>query len=94
VTEPSYLAAIQESQESYGTGAADYAEPGKPPAELDPLSRAMPAALAEVVRVADRGPVADLEAGRSQTLDAGLARSRHIWRTWGRPRSALICPRR
>ena len=60
VTEPSYLAAIQES---YDTVAADYAELVKSPAELDPLSRAMLAAFAEVVRVADRGPVADLGCG-------------------------------
>lgn len=60
MTEPSYLAAIQES---YDTVAADYAELVKSPAELDPLSRAMLAAFAEVVRVADRGPVADLGCG-------------------------------
>ncbi|MFD9393953.1 class I SAM-dependent methyltransferase [Streptomyces sp. NPDC060000] len=58
--EPSYLAAIQES---YDTVAADYAERVKSPAELDPLSRAMLAAFAETVRVAGRGPVADLGCG-------------------------------
>lgn len=60
VTELSYLAAIQES---YDTVAADYAELVKSPAELDPLSRAMLIAFAEDVRVAGRGPVADLGCG-------------------------------
>jgi SAM-dependent methyltransferase len=57
---PSYLAAVRES---YDTAAADHAQLVKEPAELDPLSRAMPAVFAEVVRVADRGPVADLGCG-------------------------------
>ncbi|WP_431040982.1 class I SAM-dependent methyltransferase [Streptomyces sp. P1-3] len=60
MTEPSYLAAVRES---YDTVAADYAQRVKSPAELDPLSRAMLAAFAEVVRAADRGPVADLGCG-------------------------------
>ncbi|MDX3853306.1 class I SAM-dependent methyltransferase [Streptomyces sp. AK02-01A] len=60
MTEPSYLAAVQES---YDAVAADYAELVKSPGELDPLSRAMLAAFAEVVRVADRGPVAGLGCG-------------------------------
>ncbi|MFJ9033788.1 class I SAM-dependent methyltransferase [Streptomyces sp. NPDC102274] len=60
MTEPSYLAAVRES---YDTVAADYAELVKTPAELDPLSRAMLAAFAEVVRAAGRGPVADLGCG-------------------------------
>ncbi|MER5598418.1 class I SAM-dependent methyltransferase [Streptomyces sp. NPDC002265] len=60
MTEPSYLAAVRES---YDTVAADYAQLVKKPAELDPLSRAMLAAFAEVVRAADRGPVADLGCG-------------------------------
>lgn len=60
VAEPSYLAAVRES---YDTVAADYAERVKSPAELDPLSRAMLASFAEVVRQADLGPVADLGCG-------------------------------
>jgi SAM-dependent methyltransferase len=60
VTEPSYLAAVRES---YDTVAADYVERVKTPAELDPLSRAMLASFAEVVRKADLGPVADLGCG-------------------------------
>ncbi|MET8962217.1 class I SAM-dependent methyltransferase [Streptomyces sp. NPDC004074] len=58
--EPTYLAAVRES---YDTVAAAYVERVKSPAELDPLSRAMLAAFAEVVRTADRGPVADLGCG-------------------------------
>ncbi|MEU5714935.1 class I SAM-dependent methyltransferase [Streptomyces sp. NPDC020403] len=60
MTEPSYLAAVRES---YDTVAAAYAKRVKSPAELDPLSRAMLATFAEVVRAADRGPVADLGCG-------------------------------
>ncbi|MFE2492704.1 class I SAM-dependent methyltransferase [Streptomyces scopuliridis] len=60
MTEPSYLAAVRES---YDTVAADYTKRVKTPAELDPLSRAMLAAFAEVARTADRGPVADLGCG-------------------------------
>ena len=60
VTEPAYLAAVRES---YDTVAADYAKLVKTPAELDPLSRAMLAAFAELVRETDRGPVADLGCG-------------------------------
>ncbi|MFE2580665.1 class I SAM-dependent methyltransferase [Streptomyces sp. NPDC059378] len=60
MTEPSYLAAVRES---YDTVAADYAQLAKNPAELDPLSRAMLAAFAEVVQAAERGPVADLGCG-------------------------------
>src|SRR6266545_204724 len=60
VTEPSFLAAVRES---YDTVAADYLELIKSPAELDPLSRAMLAAFAEVTRDAGRGPVADLGCG-------------------------------
>lgn len=60
VTEPSYLAAVRES---YDTVAADYAQLVMSPAELDPLSRSMLAVFAEVVRSADRGPVADLGCG-------------------------------
>ncbi|MGW3108050.1 class I SAM-dependent methyltransferase [Streptomyces sp. NPDC001100] len=60
MTEPSCIAAIRES---YDTVAADYVQLDKSPAELDPLSRAMPAAFAETVRAAGPGPVADLGCG-------------------------------
>ncbi|MFH8842054.1 class I SAM-dependent methyltransferase [Streptomyces sp. NPDC017868] len=60
MAEPSFLTAVRES---YDTVAADYVERVPPPAETDPLSRAMPAAFAELVRTADRGPVADLGCG-------------------------------
>jgi len=56
VIEPAYLAAVRES---YDTVAADYVRqvPDKP----DPLSLAMMAAFADLVR--DHGPVADLGCG-------------------------------
>ncbi|MFF3905132.1 class I SAM-dependent methyltransferase [Streptomyces sp. NPDC001848] len=60
MTEPSYLAAVRES---YDTVAADYVARVKNPADLDPLSRAILAAFAEVVRDAELGPVADLGCG-------------------------------
>lgn len=60
MTELSYLAAVRKS---YDTVAADYFAQVKSPAELDPLSRAMLAAFAEVVREEGRGPVADLGCG-------------------------------
>ena len=60
VTEPSYLAAIRES---YDTVAAAYLTVVKRPTELDPLSRALLTAFAEVVRTDDLGPVADLGCG-------------------------------
>lgn len=60
VTEPTYLAAVRTS---YDTVAADYARRVKSPAELDPLSRAMLAAFAELVRAAGPGPVADVGCG-------------------------------
>jgi SAM-dependent methyltransferase len=60
VTESSYLAAVRES---YDTVAAAYTARVKTPAELDPLSRSMLAAFAELVRADDRGPVADLGCG-------------------------------
>ncbi|MFF2959906.1 class I SAM-dependent methyltransferase [Streptomyces sp. NPDC057963] len=60
MTEPAYLAAVRES---YDTVAADYAARVPTPAELDPLSRAMLAAFAEIVETSDRGPVADLGCG-------------------------------
>ncbi|MGA5896807.1 class I SAM-dependent methyltransferase [Streptomyces venetus] len=58
MTEPSHVTAVRES---YDTVAADYARLVKEPAELDPVSRAMLAAFAELVR--PRGPVADLGCG-------------------------------
>ncbi|MGW1892803.1 hypothetical protein ACWCP6_21570 [Streptomyces sp. NPDC002004] len=45
MTEPSHLTAVRES---YDTVAVDYAARVKSPAELDPLSRAMPAVFAEM----------------------------------------------
>ncbi|MBD0839850.1 MULTISPECIES: class I SAM-dependent methyltransferase [unclassified Streptomyces] len=60
MTEPSYLAAVRES---YDTVAYDYAKLVKPPSELDPLSRSMLAAFAELVRASGRGPVADVGCG-------------------------------
>ncbi|MFE9722514.1 class I SAM-dependent methyltransferase [Streptomyces sp. NPDC005794] len=74
MTESSYLAAVRES---YDTVAADYAAVVKPPADLDPLSRAMLATFAELVRTAGRGPVADLGCGpgkvTSHLADLGLS---------------------
>jgi SAM-dependent methyltransferase len=52
MTEPSFL-----------TVAADYVERVPLPTEMDPLSRAMLAGFAELVRTADLGPVADLGCG-------------------------------
>ncbi|MER6154610.1 class I SAM-dependent methyltransferase [Streptomyces sp. NPDC001868] len=60
MAEPSFLTAVRES---YDTIAADYVERVPPPAELDPLSRAMLAGFAELVRTAGLGPVADLGCG-------------------------------
>lgn len=60
MTEPSHLTAVRES---YDTVAADYARLVKQPAELDPVSRAMLAAFAELVRPPHPGPVADLGCG-------------------------------
>ncbi|MEU6914854.1 class I SAM-dependent DNA methyltransferase [Streptomyces olindensis] len=58
MSEPPHLAAIRES---YDAVAADYARRVKEPAELDPVSRAMLGAFADLVRT--RGPVADLGCG-------------------------------
>ncbi|GGX24267.1 class I SAM-dependent methyltransferase [Streptomyces lomondensis] len=58
MTEPPHLSAVRAS---YDAVAADYARRVKEPAELDPVSRAMLAAFADLVR--DRGPVADLGCG-------------------------------
>jgi hypothetical protein len=83
VSEPSYLAAVRQS---YDTVATDYVARIRTPAELDPLSRAMLAAFAELVRGADRGPVADLGCGPGQQhrpvrgLRAAASRSASRWR--------------
>ncbi|MYT73539.1 MULTISPECIES: class I SAM-dependent methyltransferase [unclassified Streptomyces] len=60
MTEPSFLTAVRKS---YDTVAADYVERVPPPAEMDPLSRAMLAGFAEMVRTAGPGEVADLGCG-------------------------------
>ncbi len=60
MTEPSYLAAVRES---YDTVADDYAALVKSPSALDPLSRSMLTAFAELVRASGRGPVADVGCG-------------------------------
>ncbi|MFC9591206.1 class I SAM-dependent DNA methyltransferase [Streptomyces sp. NPDC056944] len=60
MAEPSFLTAVRAS---YDTVAADYAARVPAPAELDPLSRAMLSAFAELVRTAGVGPVADLGCG-------------------------------
>jgi len=69
MTEPSCLAAVRQS---YDNVAAGYVERVMTPAEMDPLSRAMLAAFAELVRVAGRGPAADLGCGPGR-LTAQLA---------------------
>ncbi|MET9814357.1 MULTISPECIES: class I SAM-dependent methyltransferase [unclassified Streptomyces] len=58
MSEPPHLASIRES---YDAVAADYARRVKEPAELDPVSRAMLGAFADLVR--SRGPIADLGCG-------------------------------
>jgi SAM-dependent methyltransferase len=60
MTEPSHLAAIRESYDTVATG---YVERVPEPDAMAPLERAMLAAFAELVRAADRGPVADLGCG-------------------------------
>ncbi|MGV4986809.1 class I SAM-dependent methyltransferase [Streptomyces sp. NRAIS4] len=60
MAEPSFLTAVRES---YDTIAVDYVERVPPPAEMDPLSRAMLAGFAELVRAAGLGPAADLGCG-------------------------------
>jgi SAM-dependent methyltransferase len=60
VTEPAFLAAIRRS---YDTVADSYVERIPPPADMDPLGRAMLAAFVEIVQAADCGPVADLGCG-------------------------------
>ncbi|SEB30950.1 hypothetical protein SAMN04490356_0325 [Streptomyces melanosporofaciens] len=60
MAEPSYPTAVPES---YDAVAADYVERAPPPAAMDPLSRAILAGFAELVRTAGLGPVADRDAG-------------------------------
>jgi SAM-dependent methyltransferase len=60
MAETGYLAAIRES---YDTVAADYARLVPKPDAMDPVSRSMLAAFAELVRAAGLGPVADLGCG-------------------------------
>ncbi|MFJ2190158.1 class I SAM-dependent methyltransferase [Kitasatospora sp. NPDC087861] len=60
MTEHAHLAAVRES---YDTVAADYLRLVVPPEGMDPVSRAMLAAFAELVRGAGGGPVADLGCG-------------------------------
>ncbi|MGW5332776.1 class I SAM-dependent methyltransferase [Streptomyces bauhiniae] len=60
MAEPSFLSAVRES---YDTVAVAYVERVPPPTALDPVSRAMLAGFAELVRTAGLGPVADLGCG-------------------------------
>lgn len=60
MAEPRYLSAVRES---YDTVATAYVERVPAPEAMAPLERAMLAAFAELVRAADRGPVADLGCG-------------------------------
>ncbi|MET8630658.1 class I SAM-dependent methyltransferase [Kitasatospora sp. NPDC004669] len=60
MTEPAHLAAVRES---YDTVAADYLRLVVPPEGMDPVSRAMLAAFAELVRESGGGEVADLGCG-------------------------------
>ncbi|MFJ8626096.1 class I SAM-dependent methyltransferase [Kitasatospora sp. NPDC093550] len=74
MTEPAHLAAVRESSD---TVAADYLHRVVPPEGMDPVSRAMLAAFAELVRAAGGGPVADLGCGpgRVTAYLAGLGLS-------------------
>ncbi|WP_224282216.1 methyltransferase domain-containing protein [Streptomyces sp. LS1784] len=60
MTEPAHLAAVREA---YDTVAADYLRLVVPPEGMDPVSRAMLAAFAELVRESGGGEVADLGCG-------------------------------
>ncbi|MBD0672470.1 class I SAM-dependent methyltransferase [Streptomyces sp. CBMA156] len=60
MTEPAHLAAVRAS---YDTVAADYLRLVVPPEGMDPVSRAMIAAFAELVRESGGGEVADLGCG-------------------------------
>ncbi|WP_274030730.1 class I SAM-dependent methyltransferase [Streptomyces sp. MMBL 11-1] len=58
---PAHLEPIRQSYDA--VAAADYARSVKDPGELDPLSRAVLAAFAELVTTADLGPTADVGCG-------------------------------
>ncbi|MFD4657321.1 class I SAM-dependent methyltransferase [Kitasatospora sp. NPDC058444] len=60
MTEPAHLAAVRAA---YDTVAADYLRLVVPPEGMDPVSRAMLAAFAELVRETGGGEVADLGCG-------------------------------
>ncbi|MFJ6772509.1 class I SAM-dependent methyltransferase [Kitasatospora sp. NPDC091257] len=60
MTDPAHLAAVRES---YDTVAADYLRLVVPPEGMDPVSRAMLTAFAELVRESGGGEVADLGCG-------------------------------
>ncbi|MFE6501640.1 class I SAM-dependent methyltransferase [Kitasatospora sp. NPDC057738] len=72
--DPAHLAAVRES---YDTVAADYLRLVVPPEGMDPVSRAMLAAFAELVRESGGGEVADLGCGpgRVTAYLAGLGLS-------------------
>ncbi|MBV6700906.1 class I SAM-dependent methyltransferase [Kitasatospora aureofaciens] len=70
MTDPAYLAAVRDS---YDTVAADYLQRVIPPEEMDPVSRAMLSAFAELVQAAGGGLVADLGCGPGR-VTAYLAR--------------------
>ncbi|MFH0178017.1 hypothetical protein ACIA6D_36595 [Streptomyces cacaoi] len=76
MTDTSYLSAVRES---YDTVAADYAASVKPPAELDPVSRAMLAAFAEFHRVLAPGGYLMLvcRVGKDEHLRRTLAYGDH-----------------
>ncbi|MEU9043878.1 MULTISPECIES: class I SAM-dependent methyltransferase [unclassified Kitasatospora] len=64
MTDPAHLAAhLAAVRESYDTVAADYVRLVVPPEGMDPVSRAMLAAFAELVRASGGGEVADLGCG-------------------------------
>lgn len=74
MTEPAHLAAVREA---YDTVAADYLRLVVPPEGMDPVSRAMLGAFAELVRETGGGEVADLGCGpgRVTAYLAGLGLS-------------------
>ncbi|MCG6494949.1 class I SAM-dependent methyltransferase [Kitasatospora sp. A2-31] len=60
MTVPAYLAAVRAS---YDTVAEDYVRRVVPPDAMDPVSRGMLGALAELVRADGLGPIADVGCG-------------------------------
>lgn len=54
---------LDQIRQSYDAAAADYARSVKDPSELDPLSRAVLAAFAELVTSSGLGPTADVGCG-------------------------------